>query len=182
MPNQTTLDFNIIDTHNIRTIAVADTSLYSETLIISNPVVEITPPGFAKISTVFSPKSVSIYNSNNVGITKLCEGDNLSPLPDGIWKIKYSIQPSLENYVEKSFMRTSHLECIYAKVFLGIDLPSCSGCGSDLARKQKEELREIRLLIDGSVASANECDEEMAMYKYRKALDKLKRIKKCECK
>jgi len=179
---KTALDINIIDTHNIRTIAIADISVYANGIIISNPVIEITPPGFTKIATIFSPKSVNIYNSNNVGITTICEGSTLSALPDGIWQIKYSIQPALDTYIEKSFMRTSNIKCMYSKALLGIDMSNCIGCSSDLVKKKKEELKEIRLLIDGSIASANECDNENAMLKYRKAMDKLKRIKQCECK
>lgn len=178
---KTALDINIVKTHNIRTIGIADTSVYA-TSIINGPVIEITPPGFKKVALDFTVKSVNIFNSNSLKITNACSEQDLSPLPDGIWKIKYSITPALDNYVEKSFMRTDYIRCMYDRAFLGIDMSNCVGCTSDLIHTKKNELQEIRLLIDGAVASANDCDEDGAMYKYRKAMDKLKRIKQCECK
>jgi hypothetical protein len=176
MPN---LDLNIIPTHNIKTIGVADASTYETNLIITSPTLEITPPGFPKISIPFVARSVNIFNSNNLGISNCTNEDLLHILPDGIYKLKYSIQPSLSNYVEKSFFRVDALKCKYMKAFLSIDM-DCSNCSANM-KNSKKTISKVRLLIDGVLASANECDEVSAMKKYKQASKLLDSFKNCNC-
>jgi hypothetical protein len=171
------LDLNIISTHNIKTIGIADSSSYEPNFIITSPTLEITPPGNQKISIPYVARSVNIFNSNNLGITNCTNEDLLSPLPDGIYQLKYSIQPSLSNYVEKSFFRVDALKCKYTKAQLSLDI-DCASCDNNLRR----QLQRIRLLIDGAVASANECDQVSAMKKYKQASKLLDSFKNCECK
>lgn len=171
------LDLDIRNTHNIKTIAVADASVYETNFIITAPSLEITPPGFPKISLPFVAKSVNIFNSNNLGITNCTNPDLLSSLPDGIYKLKYSIQPAITNYVEKSFFRIDVLKCKYTKAQLSVDL-NCDKCDEN----HKRILQRVRLLMDGTIASANECDEYSAMKKYQQASKLLDSFKNCECK
>lgn len=172
-----TLDINIQPTHNIKTIAVADASVYETNFIITSPTLEITPPGSPKISIPYIARSVNIFNSNNLGITNCTNEDLLSPLPDGIYKIKYTIQPALSNYVEKSFFRVDSIKCRYMKAQLGVDF-KYAGCHTG----SEKTLQRVRMLIDGVVASANQCDEVSAMQKYRQASKLLNGFKNCDCK
>jgi len=174
------LDLNIINTHNIKTIGIADASVYPENFIITSPTLEITPPGYPKVNLPFVAKSVNIFNSNNLLITNCVLSEALlSTLPDGFYKVKYSIQPALTNYVEKSFFRIDSLKCKYTKAHLSIDI-GCEICDSKDATKKL--LQKVRLLLDGVIASANECDEDSAMRKYKQAANILKSFKNCDCK
>jgi hypothetical protein len=172
------LNLNIISTHNVKTIGVADATSYPANFIITSPVLEITPPAFRKVSLPFSAKSVNIFNSNNLLITDCTNEDLLAPLPDGIYKLKYSIQPALTNYVEKSFMRVDLLKCKYTKAKLSLDI-ECDGCVNKAT--DTKLLQRIKLLIEGSIASANECDEVAAMKKYSQAYKLLESFKNCNC-
>jgi hypothetical protein len=171
------LDLNIAHTHNIKTIGVADASTYEPNFIITSPNLEITPPGYPKVSLPFIARSVNIFNSNNLGITNCLDENLLSTLPDGIYKLKYTIQPALSNYVEKSFFRVDAIKCRYMKAQLSIDFNT--ECCNNSTEKT---LQRVRLLIDGAVASGNKCDEVSAMKKYKQASKLLDSFKNCDCK
>jgi len=169
------LDINLVDTYNVESIGFADISTYDPSYTISNATFEITPPGFNKVSVTFTPKQVNIYNASNLN---LGVGTG-TQLPDGIYTITYSVFPNLTYTVTKSFMRTTLIKCLYKRVFLAMDTKcNCSPLNkTDLRNK----LRDIALLIDGSIASASECDIINAEAKYNKAMFLLKNIKLCEC-
>lgn len=175
------LDINIQPTHNPRTIGIADSSIYESNFTIAAPTLEITPPGFTKVAVPFVAGSVNIFNSNNLFITEVLDQASLANLPDGIYKIKYSVQPAITNYVEKSFMRVDTIKCQYSKARLSIDLDGCTNCSSNEIKRKESVLQRVRLLVEGSIASANQCDELGAMRKYKQAQELLKSISNCEC-
>ena len=121
------LNFNIIDTHDMKTLGVIDTSWYNPDIIIETPTIEITPPGYKySASPFFMHKALNVYNSNGFGITKASCEEELIDLPDGLWKIKYSICPNDKLFVEKFFLRTDRIQCRYTQAFLNLDLSSNS--------------------------------------------------------
>jgi len=173
------LDITLIPTYSTKTIGFADITPFPIGYNVSNSNIEITAPGFRKVSANFVAKSVNVYNANNINIC--AAGEPLSPLPDGIWTVKYSIAPNNLLFVEKSFIRTEVIECKYAKAFLKLDL---SECDNEIKKSRKQILKKIRLFIDGAVASANDCDLEGAMKLYNKANEMLDRFidGECDCK
>lgn len=173
------LDINIVDTHNIKTIAVSDHSAYIDNSAIQNPVLEITPPGWGKVATMFTPKGVNTYNSNNVGITNNCDFDNLVAMPDGIWKFRYSIFVNIDNYIEKFYLRTTNIQCKYQKAFLKF-IGTCDDSTID-KDKNRKALRDISILIDGAVAAANKYDDLLAMDLYHRADKLLDKLIKSKC-
>ena len=171
----TNLDLTILDTYSLTSIGIIDLSTYQ--VSPTNVSMEITPPGgWNKVNVVFTPRAVNIYNATHFNID--C-GLTLPPLPDGVYNMKYSVAPNQTNWVEKSFMRVAQLTAKYERIFLSVD--SKCECNGDMRSKLKEQLRNIRLLIDGSVASANQCDILTAMDMYRKAWTLLDKITPCEC-
>lgn len=168
-----TLDLTIFNTYQSTSLGIIDVSLYDGNII--NPSLEITPPGFPKVNVEFTPDNINIYNS----IHLLPNCDSEIPLPDGIYTIKYSIQPNQINYVEKSFIRVEEIKCKYQKILLAVD-NNCS-CNTSGASDLKRQLRSIKLLIEGSIASTNNCDYKTATEMYRKAYSLLDKLKICDC-
>src|SRR5688572_32383763 len=100
------LNFDIIDTHDFKTIGIVDTSWYNPNLAIEDVTIEILPPGYVvAASPFFMPNGLNIFNSNGVGITKASCEEELVNLPDGIWKVKYSICPNDKLFVERFFLK-----------------------------------------------------------------------------
>lgn len=174
------LSFDIIDTHDFKTLGIVDTSWYNPDIIIETPTIEILPPGYViATSPFFMTKALNVYNSNGVGITKASCEEALIELPDGIWKFKYSICPNDKLFIEKFFLRTDKIQCRYTQAFLNLDL---SDCDSNEDKKTKmKKLEEIEFYINGAIAAANNQDPKLATDLYQKADKLLDRYGNCRC-
>lgn len=166
----TKLDINIIPSYNTHILNVADVSEYPFGTIVSNPYLEITPPGFQRVTLIFSPKNINVYNSHSLNLTE--EGCT-APLPDGIYKFKYSIQPNYEIYTEKSYFKVDQILEQFDSAFLKIDVNNC-----DLKYKQdyKKKLDEIELFIQSAISAANKCNDKLAIDLYKMASKLLKQL------
>jgi hypothetical protein len=163
------LSFDIIDTHDFKTLGIVDTSWYNPLITIETPTIEILPPGYVNaVSPFFMVKALNVYNSNGVGITKASCEEELVDLPDGLWKVKYSICPNDKLFIEKFFLRTDKLRCRYNQAFLTLDLKNECEYREDKMKK----LNEIELYIKGAIAAANDQNAKDAHDFYQKA-DKL---------
>lgn len=161
------LSFNVIDTHDFKTLGIVDTSWYNPDITVETPTIEIFPPGFTyAASPFFMIKALNIYNSNGLGITKASCEEELIDLPDGLWKVKYSICPNDKLYIEKFFLKTDKLQCRYTQAFLNLDL---SKVDSDSELKKRSNLQDIELFIQGAIAAANNQDAKLASDLYKKA-------------
>lgn len=171
------LDLNIIDTHNNFTIAIADVSVYDSTPI-TNATIEITPPGWGKVSLPFQPRAMNTYNSNDVGIT--CVGDlsQLVELPDGFWQLTYSINPNTTTFVNYSFIRVDNIQCRLDNALLKL----LSGKRDITFLKDERYLLDIQMLINGAVAAANKLDNALSMDFYHKASEMIDRFNNQKCK
>lgn len=163
------LNFDIIDTHDFKTLGIVDTSWYNPDITVESATIEILAPGYVyAVSPFFMPKALNVYNSNGVGITKASCEEELKDLPDGIWRVKYSICPNDKLYIEKFFLKTDKLRCKYNQAFLNLDLKSE---GEDKSGK-KMRLDEIEFYIQGAIAASNDQNAKDAQDFYNKA-DKL---------
>lgn len=174
------LDLNIIETHNSKTIGIADSSTYDPNIIIANPTMEITPPGgYNRVSLPFQPKSINTYNSNLVGITNACDQDQLVNMPDGLYILRYSINPNLTTYVIKTFMRTTMIECRLQQSLLS------ALTDEKLTYTQKDNLRkkilDIQILIEGSISAANQLDTTTSVDLYNRADKLIANLNKQRC-
>lgn len=164
------LNVNIIDTHDFKTLGIVDVSWYNPLIKIEDVTIEITPPGYRiAAKPLFAPKSLNIYNSNALGITNASCEEELTDLPDGIWKVKYSICPNDKLFIEKFFLKTDKLQCQYTKAFLSLDL-RCSDCVGN--KEKRRLLDEIEFYIKGAISAANDQNAKDAHDFYVKA-DKL---------
>lgn len=172
----TVLNIDYLNEKNdLAKIYFADISTYANNITITTPTIEITAPGFAKMALDFVPNSVNIYTAANLNI----DCDATSTLPDGIYTVRYTISPSTKYYIEKTFIRITALKCKWAKAVLTVDL-DCA-CGESKQNQLKLQLRDIKELIEGAVASSNDCDTQGAYDKYTLANKLLDRLKYCDC-
>lgn len=166
------LDIEMYKDCSLSKLIIADESEY-DNVRVKNPTLEITPPNFPKINVAFQENQVNIYNSRLLNI----QCDRNGNLPDGVYTVRYSIQPNIDNFIEKKFFRTEILKCKYGKVLLSLHLEECC---SDLSSKLNT-VQDAWQLILGVYAAANDCDFVVAYDLYNKACKILDDLKNCEC-
>ncbi len=145
-------------------LGVADTSTYpDEPPVVTSPTIEVTVPGFDTIFKDFNVQGITFFNSFDLGLS--AEGTDLI-IPDGIYKLKYTIAPAFDNFVEHSIMRTDKIQEKFDSAFMKLDLMEC-----DLALKNQSSvyLNTIDFLINCSIAAANNCAESESIKLYNQA-------------
>jgi hypothetical protein len=158
------LDILVIPTYNTLTFAIADASTYpDDPPIVTSPTIEITVPGFGKVYNVFNVNDLNIFRSDTLGITPT---GVVHPIPDGVYYLKYSVAPTLENYVEKSIMRVEKLQEKFDEAFMKLDMMECDRA---IKQQSKVELNSIYYFIQGSIAAANNCATVEANKLYQQA-------------
>jgi len=170
------LDILVIPTYSTKTMGIADISTYPDSPPVQAPTLEVTIPGFGLVSIPFTPNDFNVLNSGILELTS--PGDTLSPIPDGIYTLRYSVTPSYLNYVTKSIMRVEQLQEKYDEAFMKLDMMEC-----DLAIKKqsKVELTTIYFLIQGAIAAANNCAIDTANLLYKQASKQLDNFIKRDC-
>ena len=101
------LDIIVVPTYSTLSLGVMDASTYPDSPPISSPSIRITVPGFGDTTLPFDINSFNIYNSGNLGITEVGVDQ---PLPDGIYRLRYSVAPAYLNFVERTIMRTEKIQ------------------------------------------------------------------------
>lgn len=164
------LGINILPTANTYTLMVGDASQYASGTAINNPYLEITPPGFQKVTLIFSPNALNIYNSTSL---KLTDTDCFSPLPDGIYKFRYSIAPNYDNYVDRSYFRVDQILERFDGAVLAADINACNGRYDEQYAKK---LDEVEHFIQYAISAAGKCDDKLAIDSYKMALNLLNQL------
>jgi hypothetical protein len=158
------LDILVIPTYNVTTLGVADASTYpTNPPVVSGATIEITVPGFGTFFKPFSVNDFNIFTTSNLGITP--PGID-QPLPDGVYRLKYSVAPAYKNFVEKSIMRIEQLQEKFDGAFMKLDMMEC-----DRAIKTQAfvDLNTINFFIQGALAAANNCADVEATKMYNQA-------------
>jgi hypothetical protein len=170
------LDILVVPTYNTLTLGVVDASTYNGTP--SAPTIEITVPGFGKVTLPFVPNDFNIFNSTVLGITSV--DDSLLPLPDGVYTLRYSVSPAYINFVEKNIMRTEMIQEKFDEAFMQLDMMQCDAA---IKQQQKVDLNSIYFFIQGAIAAANNCAVETANKLYKQATIMLNNFNKrgCQC-
>lgn len=172
------LDITIFDSHNINLLVIGDSSFYPPSYVPVNPTLQITVPGYSPKTLIFTPGTINIYNSNDLGITCDVEICDLSPLPDGIYTLKYAIAPAYKYNVTKTWLRVDSLYKKFDDKFLNLEMFTCDRA---LEKELKLQIDEIEYYIQGAIAAGNRCATKLAMELYRKADTLLNRFNpKCK--
>lgn len=170
------LDFLVIPTYNTLTLGIADTSTYlDEPPVVVSPTMEVNVPGFGLIYKTFTVQGITFFNSFDLGLS--VEGESIT-IPDGIYKLKYTIAPAFDNYVTKSIMRTDKIQEKFDTAFMKLDIMQC-----DLGLKKQSSvyLNTVNFLIQGSIAAANNCAETQSYKLYDQANKMLDSFIKNNC-
>lgn len=173
--SQLALDF--IQTMNPSVMRIADASNYTVTPI-SNPVLTVLGPGYTTPG-VITPTSFPFILNLSVYNAGLMPTPNPLPVefpefPDGVYVIKYSINPNTQVFVEYNHLRITkflnHLQKAYCKIDNVGCMPSAE-LEEDLAK-----LRLIENMMKSAVAKVEICHKREAgsmMFQYaNKLLDR----------
>lgn len=168
------IDFDVLETNNPKKLMIGDTSsnwLHAE----NEPAyLYITLPSSKKEKIfTFTKKSITVFNSNNLGFSipnGNCKQDEYVDLPDGIYKIK--LQSVFEDqYSEKYYLKTDIIEKEIAKKI--VDNALNKSTNNDHFVNGIFEL-EWKLKVAKSFTL--ECNIPMAMRYYNEAVDVFKRL------
>lgn len=170
------LNIAILDTHDLTTIIVADTSTYpDQPPIVSSPILLVTPPGFLPTSVPFNVQGYVTLTTAVLGITPAGTED---PLPDGLYTFSYSIAPSASNFVDITIMKVDRLQEKFDDAFMSLDFMVCDQA---IKTQAKVNLNAIYLLIQGAIAAGNKCALIEANKLYDKASQMLDTMIKKDC-
>lgn len=158
------LDILVIPTYNVKTLGVADASVYpTNPPVVSGATIEITVPGFGTVIKPFSVNDFNVFTTSNLGISPAGIDQ---PLPDGVYRLKYSVAPAYINFVEKSIMRIEQLQEKFDEAFMKLDMMECDRA---IKTQASVDLNSINFFIQGSLAAANNCAELEATKLYNQA-------------
>lgn len=166
---ETSIDFDVFETNNPRTLAIIDVSTYNLGDSFTNTTIKIKTPGYNIFTTVnFNQKKINVFNSNNLGFTSVSNTSELQNLPDGIYEITLQGDLNADSIsITKNYLRVNSLLSKYEKVVLSTDL-TC-----DIDKNLLNSLKEIELIIYGAIVSANKCNIGEATSLYKLASSKL---------
>ncbi len=158
-------------------MAVVDGSTYDPDPPTS-PILEVTPPGFNAVSIPFVINSVNVLNSTSLGITS--GTDPLIPIPDGVYYLKYSVDPAASSNIERTIIRVDNLQERFDEAFLKLEMMECDRA---IKTQQKVDLNSIYFFIQGAIAAANNCAVTEANKLYNQASKMLNNFMKngCQC-
>lgn len=166
------LDLHIDYNTSANNIIIVDISTYSNNP--KNPTLEIIVPGFNKKAVMFVPKAANIITSEYLGLQ-----DEFNEFPDGLYYLKYSVQPNTTRFVERQYFRTYRLKCLYDRAILSTDL--LCPCAESKKTSTRQKLLQINLLLNGAIAAASRVDNANAQALYDKASCLLSELPKCNC-
>lgn len=169
------LDIIVVPTYSTLTLGVMDASTYPDSPPISSPTISITVPGFGEVLLPFDVNTFNIYNSGNLGITEVGVDQ---PLPDGIYRLRYSVSPAYLNFVERTIMRTEKIQEKFDRAFLQLDLMECDGA---IKTQSSVTLNTINFFIQGAIAAGNNCAEYEANRLYVQADNMLNTFLRSNC-
>ena len=105
-------------------------------------------------------------------------GEPLLPLPDGVYKLRYTVAPAYENFVEKTIIRVEVLQEKFDEAFMKLDMMECDRA---IKTQQKVDLNTIYFFIQGAIAAANNCAVAEANKLYNQANMMLNNFIKNNC-
>ena len=171
------LDIIVIPNKNCKTFVVQDASIYDINFPITNTILEIKPPGQAcfiafNLLTGWCSKTFDCINFN-----LCCISDEISVLPDGIWELKYSIDPNVTTMVVGVHMRVCQITSEYIKI-IGIFLSNKHNYNRREIEEIEKEFLLIKTLIESSVFAGEDLlDNTSTIELYNEASSRLKRFK-----
>lgn len=166
----TKLAIQELPNNDCRFLRLVDNSSYNPTLPVENAIIEITLPGkdcgvFFEVEKHFN----TVFNTQLLGVAKASSHSDLLALPDGVYKIKYSIKPNAIIYEEFELLRNCRQLNRYYKAVCGLFSNKYSMNKRDF-ENQKKELVWIKELIEAAKYNVEDCDKrEYGLELFREA-------------
>lgn len=153
-----------------------DSSNYNEDVAVTCARLEITPPGFDyPVAFEVEPYFNIAFNSSSLGLARVSKYIDLAELPDGVYKLRYSIAPNDKVWVEYEILRNQQQFRRYFELYCRLKLNNL-----DPNRDQNKSLKQLLDLkqeLDAAKIEVEVCgnpDKGMEIYRYvAKQLDKL---------
>jgi len=159
MPAQHQLFLEIPDTANPRIFRVVDTSIYTSLIPVIGETLEITPPGF-NTPMIIHPSNENFslaLNACSLGLqTHNCDNSS-DVLPDGIYIIRYSVNPNVNVFVEYNHLRVTQFINRYNQKLCNLEMAACEP-NADV-KEQLKQLRLIKSFIDAAKVKVEDCHE-----------------------
>jgi len=169
------LSLEVLDVKNLGILKITDTSVYTDKIDVDCEVLHITVPGFN------SPVAIEVVKGFDLVITACdlylqttnCE-ESLQNLPDGVYTIRYSVNPNDKVYVEYKHLRITSVLDQWYKQLCQLEMAACEP--KEDVKESLKELRLIKSFIDAAKAKVEYCHDVeagMDLYNYAKRrLDK----------
>lgn len=174
------LNVDYLDSNNPKTFRLIDESEYNPKIAVTSAKLEVTPPGFNS-PTIFDVKPYfsMVLNASILNILKVKSVNLLADLSDGIYGIKYSINPSTELFVEYDYFRTVKLREKFSRIVCGL-LDKKRDYTVREFEEIKKEILWIDQLIDASKYKVEICEEsEKGILLYNEASHLLDKYISC---
>ncbi len=162
------LEITIETTNNCKILKVVDNSVYNTDIAVENAILEITVPGY-DCPVIFNGLSAGftlLLNSTTLEIAPASNYSDLLLLPEGIYKIKYSIKPNKYLNVEYNYLRNCQQYQNYISAVCDFFNKKCTLCDDDVKNFRKD-LIWIKELIDAAkfkVEECQDCSEGLELY------------------
>lgn len=182
MASKHQLSLELPETNNIKVLRLFDTSYYADDLTVDCGKLLITSPGFNMPRVIdVLPQFNLVLNACSLGLQQSGCGDHSEVIPDGIYKINYSVSPNNNVFVEYQHLRVVQTLNKWYNLLSQLEM---SGCEPDAdIKEQLNELRLIRSFIDAAKAKveyAHELEAGMELLLYaQKRLNKYTAM--CAC-
>ena len=160
MSHKHKLCFDVPDTSCPHVLKIIDASIYDDSLNVECIRLDVYLPG--SVIPIYITDFDKDFNLSLSAVDLKLQDpgeDTTMILPDGIYKIRYSVSPNEYVYKEKYHLRTTLLDNQYYHELCKIQLESC-----EPTKEQHEKLhnlRYIRLYIDAAKAKAEHCDSPL---------------------
>jgi len=172
------LDITYHNTYNCKTLRIEDNSIYDDKFEVKNSILEIKAPG-QNCFTFFDLKKDWKSITLNCASLKLCctkQPCKLTILPDGIYEIKFSIDPNIKYMVEFNHMRVCKLMSNYIKL-IGLYLSNKTSNTNKENEEIEKEFTAIKDIIDASVYAVEELlDNSLGIDLYEQASKRINDI------
>lgn len=168
------LFLDIPDTANPKILRVIDSSIYSDVVPYSCGVLQVVTPGASSAIEFSVNQNFSlILKTFDLGLQK--PGGDAQDLPDGNYRLRYSISPNDKVFVEYNYFRVTRLYEKYAKQLCEFDI--CASEPNADKKKLLSELQSIKQYMEAAKIKAEYCNDLKAaqeLYDYaQKRLDKV---------
>ncbi len=175
------LSLEVPDTNNVKILRVFDTSSYAEDIVVKCGILQITTPGFkVSVQIETQPYYNLVLNACTLGIYNGGCSEDTPILPDGIYRIQYSVSPNDKVYVEYNHLRVTNTLNRYFNELCNLEMAACEP-SSDVKSNLKE-LRLIKSLIDAAKVKVEYCNSPLqGMQLFNYALKRLEKYSGKEC-